>query len=387
MKKICLIGCLYKDDIYSHQCFSLVEALRRKINCEIRIVTSNCSCFSDSQKFACCKEELITPECEFIKIPHAPLMPSKKYGELKYYVTKLGRLNYFLETARGIAFYLKTKDCDVVHFHQVLKSFGFLSFLSFLILAKSRGKKVMVTVNEIDPLQLKYRKLNQYYNKTDKIFVYSKGAKAELVALGVKEHKIKTIRYGLSLPNLMELERDQFIFFGGHKLLVGKGFETVLRALKILKERGIHIKLVIYTGEGCIGLDQGMIMAKEMGLSDFIKWSEFFHGEELARAYQKSIGCIISYTGGSGRYPGTLAMANATPVIATRCADLPEYLGDLGLYIDEDSENQLVNTMIGLMNDKNRVDLLGIKMRHKAENEFGWDKVADDVFQEYEKVE
>jgi len=384
MKKLCLIGCMYKDDIYSHQCYSLFKALRKKINCGIKIVTSNCSCFSCSPKFSCCKEELITSDCSFVKIPYAPLNPSKKYGELKYYITKLGRLNYFLETARGIAFFLKTMECDVIHFNQVLKSFGFLSLLSFLLLAKFRGKKVLITVNEIDPLQQKFRKLNQHYNKADKIFVYSESDKAELFELGVEKNKIKIIHYGVNLPPLKMISRDQFIFFGGHKLLVGKGFETVLRALYILKEQGIVIKLVIYVGEGCIGLDQGMKMVREQGLDDFIIWSKFFRGAELAEAYQKSIGCLIPYTGGSGRYPATMAMANATPVVATRCADLPEYLGDFGLYIDERSTFQLVNTIVGLIKDKKKVDSLGRKLRHRAEYEFDLDKVADDIIQEYQ---
>ena len=383
MKKICLIGCLYRDDIYSHQCYSLVEALMKKTSHFIKTVSSNCSCFTGSQRYSCCREELITQQCEFVKIPYAPLNPSKKYGELKYYITKFGQLNYFLEIARGIAFFLKTRDCDVVHFHQVLKSFGFLSFLSFVVLSRSSRKKILVTVNELDPLQLKFKKLNQLYNKVDKIFVYSEGAKAELVDLGVQEYKINTIPYGVNLPTLNGLKRDQFIFFGGHNFLKGKGFDIVLKALEVMKEKEIHIKLVIYTGEGCIGLDQGIKMAEEKGLCHFIKWSEFYHGEALNTAYQKSIACIIPYTGGSGRYPATAAMANATPVIATRCVDLPEYLDDLGVYIDENSVEQLVNNMIGLMNDKNKVSSIGHKMRLRAQNIFSWEKVADEIFKEY----
>jgi hypothetical protein len=32
-------------------------------------------------------------------------------------------------------------------------------------------------------------------------------------------------------------------------------------------------------------------------------------------------------------------MVNATPVIATRAVDIPEYLGELGIYVDGTAES------------------------------------------------
>ena len=237
-------------------------------------------------------------------------------------MTKFGRLNLFFEIARGVQFFYKTRTCEIIHFDQVLKSFGFLSFLSFLIFSKMRNTKIIVTVHELDPIQQKYKGLNRYYNKADKILVYSNNTKNELIDLGIDKNKIEIICYGARLEPLAKVERDQFIYFGGHKLLIGKGFDTLLEALKIVESRGRDLKLIIYTGEGCVGLDEGKRMACDMGLDKFIRWSEFIRGSKLTEAFQKSIGCIIPYTGGSGIYPATSAMVNATPVIATRKASL-----------------------------------------------------------------
>jgi glycosyltransferase involved in cell wall biosynthesis len=383
---LCVIGCLYKNDIYSHHCYDLVKALEKKGNISIKIVTSNCSCFSSSQKFGCTMEELLTYSCEIVKIPYAPLHPTKKYGKFKYYVTKFGRLNLFFETARGVQFFYKTRRCEIIHFDQVLKSFGFLSFLSFLFFAVMGNKKIIVTVHELDPIQQKYKRLNRYYNRVDKILVHSKDTKNELTDLGIVKNKVEIIPYGARLEPLIEVKRDQFIYFGGHRLLVGKGFDTLLEALKIVESEGRYLKLVIYTGEGCVGLDEGKKMACDMGLDKFIRWIEFIHGSKLTEAFQRSVGCIIPYTGGSGIYPATSAMVNATPVIATRKASLPEYLGDLGIYIEQNASDQLADAIINLMDHENTVRALGRKLRHRAEENYTWDKTAEKVLGIYKEV-
>jgi glycosyltransferase involved in cell wall biosynthesis len=381
-----MIGCWYKDDIYSHNCGDLIEGLKGKDDLNIKLITSNCNCFSSAQRYSITREELQNNDCEVIKIPYAPTDPTKKYGLLKYYVVKMLNLNFFFEIARGISFFRKTKGCNIIHFDQVLRSFGFLSFITLLILSKLFRKKVVVTVHELDPLQKKYLRLNKYYNYAEKVIVHSKDMKDELIGLGVKENKIEIVHYGVSLEPIKELKRDQFIFFGGHRLLRGKGFETLLNALKILQSKGKTLRLVIYVGEGCIGLDEGKKKVSDMGLDRYIEWTEFLHGSKLTEAYQGSIGCIIPYTGGSGRYPATSAMANATPVIATRKASLPEYVGESGIYIKEESDEELVNAIISLMDDPDLVKSLGTELRKRAEKLFSSGVITDSILKIYHAI-
>lgn len=380
---VCLIGCWYRDDIYTHNCYNLVEGLKRSEDFNIKFVTSNCHCFSSSQTYGITKGELLNSDCDVVKIPFAPPDPSKTYGLMKYYIVKLFKLNFFLEISRGISFFIKTKKCDIVHFDQVLKSFGFLSFLTLVILLRMLKRKIVVTVHELDPLQEKYMKLNRYYNKVDKVIVFSEDFKQDMMKMGVKEEKIIVIHYGVSLMPVTDLKRDQFIFFGGHKLLKRKGYDTLLNAMKLLESKGKTIKLLIYVGEGCIGLEEGKKKIAEMQLEKQIEWTELLYGTKLAEAYQKSIGCIIPYTGGSGRYPSTSAMANATPVIATRKASMPEYLGDLGLYIEENSAEELADAIISLMDNPDLVKSLGGKLRDRAEKLFGSDLIAKKVSEIY----
>jgi len=383
---ICIIGCWYRDDIYSHHFYSLSEKIKNDENINVKLVTSNCNCYSSSQKYSIAKDELLNNNCQVTKIPYAPLNPNKDHGLFKYYVVKLLKLNYFFEIARGISFSNKTKHCNIIHFDQVLRSFGILSFSTLLFLAKAFNKKVVITVHELDPLQNKYKGLTKYYNKADRIIVFSHDFKDDLVNLGVNKSKIEVIPYGVSIEALKGYERDQFIFFGGHNLLRGKGFYNLVNAIEILVSKGKNPRLMIYVGEGCLGLEEGKQNVSGRGLDKYIEWREFLYGSKLAEEYQKSIACIIPYTGGSGRYPATTAMANATPVIATRKASLPEYLEKLGVYIREDSPEELAEALSNLMNDQPLVKSLGLKLRERAERLYSFEVVAQKTLQVYHEI-
>jgi glycosyltransferase involved in cell wall biosynthesis len=325
---------------------------------------------------------LVSTDCDPVKIPHVPMEPSLKYGKLKYLIAKYFFLYFWFEILRGVSFFRKTKNCDVIHFDQVLKAFGFLSLLTLIILSKRKRSKIFVTVNEIDPIQLKFKRLNKFYNCVEKIIVHSKSMKSELASLGVDDDKIVIVFQGVNIKSLKNFERDRLIFFGGHKILQGKGFETLLDALNILAGKKIDLKVVIYTGEGCIGLDEAKRLSHQRNLSNYLVWSHFMHGEQLSEAFQKSFACIIPYTRGSGIHPAINAMANATPVIATRRASIPEYLGKHGIYVKEDSPEDLANAILSLMNQSDHGQ--GEKSRIFAQKNFSWKKISETVFEIYD---
>lgn len=384
--KICMIGCWYRDDVYSHHLSDVMMGLRSKGNVDLKLVTSNCNCFSSSQRFACTREELLDNHCEIIELPFAPAEPSRSYGAFKYHVTKVLRLNWIFETIRGMLFFRKTKGFEIIHFDQVLRSFGVLSFRSLLILSKLFKKRVIVEIHELDPLQISHKAINKVYDKADKIIAHSNELKNELVKLGIVEEKIEVIHYATSLPDIKERKRDQFVFFGGHKLMKGKGFDTLLEATRSLKSMGRKIRLLIYVGQGCIGLEEGKNQVSTMQLDDCIVWSEFLHGAKMDDAYQRCIACLIPYTGGSGRYAATAAMANGTPVIATRQASLPEYLGDLGIYVKDNSSQELTDAMISLMDNPDTVKSLGEKLRKRAEAEYSANVIGVKTLKIYGEV-
>lgn len=249
-------------------------------------------------------------------------------------------------------------------------------------MSRKAGKKVIVTIHELDPLQEKHRGLNRYYSQANKIIVFSHVFRDMLIGLGISAEKIKTVPFCVPLEAPMGLPRDQFIFFGGHNLLKGKGYNTLLDAMEIIRSRGQNISVFIYTGM-CNGLIGGKEKVDDRGLNNFIRWSDFISGIDLAKEYQRSIACLIPYTSGSSRHPVTYAMANATPVISTNKIDLPEYLGEFGIYIKENSPKELADSMEYLMNNPHVVGSLGKKLRKRAEDRYNKDVVGKELIEIY----
>jgi glycosyltransferase involved in cell wall biosynthesis len=384
--EICMIGCWYRDDMYSHHFHNLIEGITTGSDLSVRMISSNCNCFSSRRRFSITRSEILNENCTIVKIPYIPIEPRKARGKFIYYALKWSRLNYLLETVRGISFFRKTKGCTLIHFDQVLKSFGFVSFISLLILSNIFKKNVIVNVHEIDPIQEKHKKLNKYYNLADRVIVFSVDMKKTLSELGVSTEKIEVVPYCVSIGSLKGFNRDRFIYFGGHNLLVGKGFDTLLEALNILKLKGKKAKVVIYVGHGCTGLEEGRKKVSDMKLEDYIVWSEFMYGSKLDEVYQRSLACLIPFTGGSGRHPVTCAMANATPVIATRKASLPEYLGNLGIYISENAPEELANSISTFLENHELARSLEGKIRKRAEEQFSYSVVKKKLLDIYNQV-
>ncbi len=377
-RQIAYIGCWFHRDMYSHNCSDLINALRAR-GANVKVVTSNCRCFSSALRFDIAVDELINSDCTAVKIPHAPANPGrKKHGMFKYLVVKTLRLDIWLAAARGVLYYRKSHSADIIHYDQVLEAFGVIPLYLLALLAARNHIRLYVTVHEIDPFQRRHKWVNRLYSTCARVIVYSENMKRELVALGLDRDRIAVTKYPALVSDIGAAERSRYIFFGGHNILSGKGYPELLGSLKILKTRGITIRLTIYVGHGCNGLDEAREMAVSSNLEGLIEWKDFFTGAELAAAYQTCKACIVPYTSGSARHALTTAMTNGTPVVATRNVDIPEYLGSLGIYIEGSSES-IADAICDIENGKTDVRALGIGLRRKAMDELDVAKVAENL--------
>ena len=377
--KIAYIGCWFNRDMYSHNCSNLIDSLRRR-GANVNVVTSNCRCFSSAHQFDISTDELINGNCTLVKIPHAPANPGKrKHGLLKYAVVKFLRLDIWLGAVRGYLYYKNSRSSEIVHYDQVLEAFGVIPLYVLAALRAIEGKRLFVTVHEIDPFQRKHLWVNELYRKCTGVIVYSENMKRALADLGIDPNRMTVTRYGTVVLDLVGKKREGYIYFGGHNILNGKGYPELLGALKILQSRGVQTKVVVYVGHGCNRLDDARAMATNLGLDEMIEWNKFLTGSELAAAYQRAKACIVPYTSGSARHPLTTAMSNATAVIGTRYVDIPEYLGPLGIYIDGTSES-IADTICKIQDGSVEINRLGIELRKKSIAEMHVDKVAEDLF-------
>ena len=78
-------------------------------------------------------------------------------------------------------------------------------------------------------------------------------------------------------------------------------------------------------------------------------------------------------------------MVNATPVIATRAVDIPEYLGDLGIYIDG-SGLSIADAISEIEAGHKDLNALGIELRNRALAELDYEKIAGELTREYARI-
>lgn len=375
--KIAYVGCWYKNDMYSHNCSNLVYSIRRS-GVDVDVVTSNCRCFSSRERFAINEDELIDKRCRTIGVPCAPRNPTNKRNLLKYVLVKILRLDLIFDAIRGLRYYLSTRHAEAIYYDQVLEAFGILPLFIMSLIPRVRRKKLIVTVHEIDPFQISHPWVNRLYGRCQCIFVFSADMKRQLTRLGISDARMRVIRYGTLIPELAETKRSGYIYFGGHHILKGKGYCEVLDALHLLKVKGVYVRLLIYFGKGCTGVDEAQNMAQQRNVDEMIEWREFLSGDELDKAYQSSRASIIPYTGGSARHPLSSAMANATPIIATRNIDIPEYLEDLGIYVDGSGES-IAAAIEKIEQSPRGTAGLGDALRSKAAVDLNFDEIAKEV--------
>jgi len=377
-----MLSC-WQNRYYADYTRHLRQALESKTGQEINIITTNCGC---APPYRLSKETLIDQRCDLFNMPTIPDYKSKK--KWKYYLRRLGRkaIAYF----RARKFADKMKSADIVHFQQVLNAFGSLSVFQFLNYAGNTPKKV-VTIHEIDSFQNEFKNLNATYNRADKIIVHFEELKQYLVENGVIAEKIEIIHNGTEIPPLYDYERQGIIFHAGTHVASGKGWEDILNALKILRAKGIEMRLRVCGNYGELERIEAQQVAEALGSAGSIDWLEIgsleFKGmEKMNREYQKSLICVLPYTKGTAGFQTVVAMANAVPVIATKKAGTLDHLGDTGVYVRNNSPEDIAGAIEKLLTDNAYRADLASRARKRAINNFSWNIIADKTLELYERV-
>jgi glycosyltransferase involved in cell wall biosynthesis len=287
---------------------------------------------------------------------------------------------------RGRRYASLSKHAEVVHFQQILNAFG--SQVVFSWLQQPSKASRIVTVHELDVDQLQSPKRNQIYNLADGIIVHCEEMRQHLIRLAVQAEKIHVVLHGTHLPApLPESSREGIVFYGGHKLMSGKGIETLFKALAIMQGK-MAANTPLLKIHGHYGTDipqEGLKLAAHYGVADKIVWLNQLPEEEVVRLYQRSLLCVLPYTGSFAGFAASLAAACQLPIVCTRKAGLPEHLGETGVWVDENNPEQLAGRMIELLNNEPSRRQLGNQLLKRAETFLRWDVIADQTLKIYEE--
>jgi glycosyltransferase involved in cell wall biosynthesis len=123
----------------------------------------------------------------------------------------------------------------------------------------------------------------------------------------------------------------------------------------------------------------------DLKLADYVHFLENISNQDLARLYNAAC-CLTlpSYYEGFG-LPPLEAMACGTPVVVSNRASLPEVVGDAGILVNPDSEEELSAALIKIITDSGLRALQSQKGIARA-GEFSWARAAHQTMDVYQRV-
>ncbi len=375
--KVKIISCWFATS-YGAYSDGLRRALERRLGAEVGVIASNCGCGDPVQV----RRQFQDRRCDYFEFPTISYF--KSANPVKYWLRNKARQLIYRERAKR--YLTRTGDADVLHFQQTLNAYGSVALFNWLTMP-SRAARV-VTVHELDPYQLDFPESNLKYNRADRIIVHANEMKESLISLGVDGERIDIVEYGVEIRPISDGTREGIIFYGGHRLHSGKGLETLLKAMALVKRRlGPDTPVLKIHGHyGETTPEYGLRIANESGVASNIRWLNQISLEATISEYQRTLLCVLPYTGSFAGYPAVNAMANGVPVIGTRCAGLPDHLGDAGIWVETNDSEGLAKAIVDLLNDKVLRRNIVAKGRARAETLLSWDTIAQKTLASYERA-
>ena len=261
-----------------------------------------------------------------------------------------------------LKFIIKLPSCDLVHMHTSEPLSALRKSVFFMPLCKMMGKKVIVHFHAFSPettIRSRYRALYHYlFCKADCVIVLSEYWKHE-VEKEIPEAKVEVI-YNPCLAEVNEpavgyveykgvMPDKKSILYAG-TVNKRKGYADLIRAFAKIAKKHKDWKLV-FAGNGEV--EQGRVLAKNLGISSQTVWLGWVNGKDKERAFHEaSVFCLPSYAEG---FPMSVldAWSYGLPVITTPVGGIPDVAvdGENMLLFNSGDINALADCIERMIND------------------------------------
>lgn len=273
--------------------------------------------------------------------------------------------------------WLKTKARRVVTIHDLVcfrypKTYTrqFAWYMRQVIRLSARTADGVIAVSESTA-----RDLEEFVGVgRDKVRVIHEAADPALVEPPADQ--VEAVRNRLKLP-------ERYLFYCG-TIEPRKGVLEMVRLLERLRSEGDDISLVL---AGSTGWQAAPIFAaiEASPERDHIRRLGYVDFDDLPALYRgaQALLYLTQYEGFG--LPPLEAMACGCPVVASDRASLPEVVGEAGVLIDPDDEEETTRAVGRLISDRVYRDSL-IKQGHARAREFSWRRAARETLEFYEEV-
>jgi glycosyltransferase involved in cell wall biosynthesis len=343
------------------------------------------------------------PEYDLRGYPHAHRLDTG----LKLAISRRTQLTSPLQNL--LAMLRTTWRSQVVHFQW---SMGQRTDRLHLPILRHLGKAIVYTAHDVLPHEssiMSEEHAGWLYRYPEALFVHGETLKDLLVGrFNVEPARVHVIPHGnynfiADTPGHWDRasarasfgfnEDDGVVLFFG-LIREYKGLDTLIQALRVLKERGSprprKIRLIIagrifhdHWNEG--GYEAALRTA---GLADMVHLHlRHIEMHEIARFFRAADVLAVPYKRGSQSGVLRLAYSFGLAAVATTVGSLAEVSGqDVTRFVAPEDPAAFANALIELLADPQRARALGARARRYAETELGWDRVARTTRAVYEDV-
>jgi len=288
-----------------------------------------------------------------------------------------------------------TGDVDLFHatdfvlppHHKKTKTLLTVHDLSFVKVPETASPRLKSYLDVVVPRSVKragHILADSHATKDDLIEIY--GTPAEMISVlhsGV-DPKFKPDQSGLpTLYTKYRIPNRPYIFTVG-TVQPRKNYGRLIRALSVLRQRGIDADLVIAGGKGWLEGPMYQTL-DETGMGDHVHLIGFVDDDDLPTLYSGAA-CVAfpSLYEGFG-FPVLEGMACGVPVMTSNVSSLPEVAGDAAMMIDPYNLDAMIETLQSLLTDESRRKVL-IERGYRQAKQFTWERSATQLLQIYQQM-
>ncbi|GAC1572182.1 MAG: glycosyltransferase [Candidatus Dormibacteria bacterium] len=212
-------------------------------------------------------------------------------------------------------------------------------------------------------------------------------AQEYLAGLASSHTPVELAYHGVELPPvIVRRERTPLVLLSVGRLIEKKGFDTLLRAARLVADREFDFRLAI-AGDGPLWATLQRLV-NELELGEYVRFLGPLNQHELERYFAEAgafvLPCQIAADGNRDGLPNTLleAMARGLPVISTTLESVREAIPDdrCGLLVAPHDHVALAEAMARVLEDAALRERLGAAARRRVAETFDRELYRGRVF-------
>jgi glycosyltransferase involved in cell wall biosynthesis len=213
---------------------------------------------------------------------------------------------------------------------------------------------------------------------TDKTDVIPNGIRTEKFDFPFSEEEARQFRGQYAAPG------EHLVVFSG-RMVQEKGVHLLISAVRILRDTGLPVKLVIVGGGYRAHLEQ---LARDLGIYDSVYFTGFVPDDVLLRLYRVAdAACFPSLYEPFG-IVALEAMAAGTPVVVSDAGGLKEVVEHdrTGTVVWSGSVDSLVWGLRRVLTDRGHALAMADAAKAVVKERFNWNRVATETSDVYTRV-